>query len=143
MIKDYKSGPGFDIRKTMLKNVPGCLYVEVLVSYKGKVVKTSGMKCSINLSNSNKEDLLDSAVDAAKYKALLKIGGRQLHQAMVYQKVIRNQVDTQLVNYYFRYVTTGIRIKSFVRKGKRYTGVFDTKTGRFRSYQRLSTRKVY
>lgn len=135
----YNTGKNYSFRKGIVYNTIACLYIKILATRNGKTVETDGLACACPLEKGDLEEMKESVIQVAKFRAISKLNGNETSD--IYEKMLTEKLDFQVLDVQLRYLTKDRVVKTFNRKGKKFTSVRDKKTGRFISYNKFESVK--
>lgn len=143
----YKGDNRFTFRKSIVYGASACLWIQVIAKYNNKVYTGYGMRCVFTLDPkfTDLKELFNASVDVAKVSVLKKVLGTDTPINDIYNKVVKNKIKIDVIDYGFRYLTIDRNINTITRKGKKYNIVRDKNTGRiksFRRFERIDTKEI-
>lgn len=143
--KDIKNKENYQLRKSVVKGVYGCLVAKcrVIISgkYRDKAQVVKSIACSRDVKK-QRENMFQRVIQSAKIKGYSKIVNKNIENVAgninIYARVLTNtNIIVDILYYKFRYFTRDRKIKTITRQGKRYNYVFNKKTGKIITYSRM------
>ena len=143
--KDIENKGNYNIRKSVVSGVYGCLVAKCKVimtgKYTDKIVIVKSVACSRNVKE-QRENLFQKVIQSAKIQGYSKIIGQSIEDTKgninLYAKALTSiNITVDILDYRFRYFTRDRKIKTVTRNNKRYNYVFNKKTGKIITYSRM------